>query len=257
MQHSNGYSEAWAEASKAGHLARGVAMLLATASTLFLLLNQHGSFSQMGMAAAMCLLCFTSTDAFLQLRRFHDAVSRPALRNELKFDGVQLTCKPSRQAPFPILREQCRAYYPCREAIALNDGRLLELRPLQPMARHWGTPYTYFTRTLFEAWWPDINLDVAEEVALNAFPKQRAAVSAITGLALVTLVGVAIYIRVLRSIVHPAPDGVWLILLLTVGIAPLWPAYVWDQSVRDKAVIQLPSSDDGPAHAKGGLDAGV
>ena len=244
MQQSNGYSEVWAEARKAGNIARGVLMLMGTALTLYFLLRQDLLHSPIAMAVAICLLTFTLADAVLQIRRFLDQVTRPALRHELQFDGAQLHCKPSGQAHFPILREQCRAYYPCRETIALDDGRLLELRPPQPAARYWGTPYTYFTRTLFEAWWPDISLDALEQKALNTFPGQRATVTIITSLAVVTLLIAAIYVRILSFIKVPPPDNLWLLVLSTVAIAVLWPAHVWDQLLKDSAIVQLSSTTE-------------
>jgi len=244
MQQSNGYSEAWAETRKAGNLARGILMLLGAALTLLFVLRQGTPHAPIAMAVAICLLTFALADAFHQLRRFLHQVTRPALRHELEFDGAQLLCKPSREAHFPIHREQCRAYYPCRETIALDDGRLLELRPSQPAARYWGMPYTYFTRTLFEAWWPDTDLDLLEEKALKAFPRQQAILTMITSLAVVTLLIAAIYLRILSFIKVPPPDNYWLLVLSTVAIAVLWPAHVWDQFLKDSAVVQLSSTTE-------------
>jgi len=242
MQQTNGYSEAWAKARIVIYLARGAIMSLGAASVLYFLLSQSNSLSQTSMAALLCLLCFTSSDALLQLLRFHDGVTRQMLRNELEFDGAQLYCRPTIGPPFPIHREQCHAYYPCREAIVLSDGRRLELRPAHPAARYWGTPYTYFTRTLFEAWWPNINLDALERKALSAFPRQGAVMTAITSVAIVIIVVTMFYLRGYSVLNLPRPDDIWVVFLLLGGIAPLWPVYVWDQTLRDRAVVQLPSS---------------
>ncbi len=195
MQQSNGYSEAWAKARIVIYLARGAIMTLGATSVLCYLFARSGSLSQTGLAVLLCLLTFTASDAFLQFVQFSDSVTRQTLQNELEFDGAQLYCKPTLKPSFPIHREQCHAYYPCREAIVLSDGRRLELRPAQPAARYWGTPYTYFTQTLFEAWWPDINLDALERKALSAFPRQGAVMTAITSVAIVIIVVTMFYLR--------------------------------------------------------------
>ncbi len=242
MQQSNGHSEAWAKIRTVSYSARGIIMTLGAATVLYFLFSQFGSLSQTGIAALLCLLTFSASDALLQFLRFSDSVTRQTLHNELEFDGAQLYCKPTLKPSFPIHREQCHAYYPCREAIVLSDGRRLELRPAHPAARYWGTPYTYFTRTLFEAWWPDINLDALEMKALSAFPGQGAVMTAITSVAIVIIVVTMFYLRGYPVLNLPRPDEFWVALLLLGGIAPLWPVYVWDQTLRDRAVVPLPSS---------------
>lgn len=232
-------------------------MLIGAATTVYFFAGQREAPSPILISVLLCLFCFSSVDAFRQLHRAYNAHFREGLRGELEFDGVHLVCKPPGRTEVPILREQCRHFYPCRETIVLNDGRLLELRPVHPMARHWGTPHTYFTRALFEAWWPSINLDTAEKVALDAFQKQRGAIDAIFFLALVAFYGVGFFIHLSRLSEFTVSDKSWILVPVTMSIGILWPLYLWNQAIRDKAVIPLPSSDDESAYAEEGLDPGV
>ena len=66
--------------------------------------------------------------------------------------------------------------------------------------------------------------------------------TAITSAAIVTIVITMFYLRGYRVLNLPRPDEIWVVLLLLGGIAPLWPVYVWDQTLRDRAVVPLTSS---------------
>ncbi len=244
MQHTNGYSEAWTRAYAAGNLTRGIIMLFGTATLVYFFLSQYGSFSPGLFATTSCLLLFVASDAFRQLRRFYDAAFRNDQRGELEFDGVQLFYKPPGQTEIPIPQKLCRAYYPCREAIALDDGTLVKLRPVHPTARYLDSRHAYFTRILVEAWWPIMNLDIAEEVALSAFQKQRFTIGLITYIALATLIGVDFFIIISRLMGFAESDKSWILVPLSMSIGIFWLLYLWNQSIRDRAAIQLTSSDE-------------